>query len=105
MAKSKQQKQQEAQWRKIRGELVDAFRNGSDEKVSWDYGPWFVDKREQLWRDYQELPKAWRETAMDGWNLPDNLRGRLEQAAAEDVAGDIDAATLVVSAPSRRMRF
>lgn len=105
MAKTKQQKQLEAKWRQVRGDLVHAFRNGSDHSVAKEYGTWYIEKREQIWLDYRALPRAWRDTAMDGWNLPDNLRQRLEELAVEELAVDIDQATQPVAAPARRMRL
>ena len=105
MAKSKAQKQQEARWRELRGELLRDFQSGNDEKVRQEYGEWLIDRREQRWLDYLALPREWREHAMDGMRLPDNLRARLELAAVEQHAGDLQEATAAVEAPRRRMRL
>lgn len=108
MAKSKDQKRQEAQWRNLRGELVRAFRNGSDEKVADEFGAYYVEKRETLWRNYLAIPREWRDSAMNSlgeWAVPHNLAKRLEQEAIEQQARDLAHATDEVQVVRKRMRL
>jgi hypothetical protein len=105
VAKSKEQKQIEAGWRKIRGDLVDAYRRGEDAKVSKEYGAYFVENRKELWEKYKELPWSWRSTAMDGWNLPANLVKLLGEEEIVQGAITLDQATMAASAPNRRRRM
>lgn len=105
MAKPLAQKRQEAGWRKIRVDLLWAFREGSDEKVLSEYGPWKIERREQLWQNYLAIPLAWRRTGMDGCSVPEHLAVRLKMEAIEQHARDLDGSTAQVERRARRMRL
>ena len=81
------------------------FRKGDDAKVIDEYGAWFIGKREQLWEDYRALPWAWRETAMEGYSLPDNLIAKLEVERVEQNAIALDKHTTLTASAPRRMRL
>lgn len=105
MAKSKEQKRQEADWRKIRGKMVEMFRAGSDERVLSEYGPWFVEQREQIWAQYLSLPLQWRKISMEGWVIPQTLIDRLDMEAIEQQARELEQATPQLSATRPRRRI
>lgn len=105
MAKSKERKQIEAGWRKIRGHLVLAYRRGEDAKVSFQYGAHYLKERQALWETYKELPWTWRKTAMEGYSLPDNLVRLLGEERIVQEAIALDQATAAATAPNRRRRM
>ena len=89
----------------MRGDLVLAFRKGDDAKVRAEYGAWFIGKREKIWEDYRALPWAWRETAMEGYSLPDNLIAKLEVERVEQNALSLNNNTGPATSSPRRMRI
>lgn len=103
MAKSKEQKRIEAHWRKIRLDLVQAYRGyelGLPEHP--DDREWVIAKQEKAWVAWLELPLDWRLTAMNDWSIPTALRQRLD---TEQVARAIEQSTPQASASVRRRRL
>lgn len=95
MAKPRDQKRQEAAYRKIRGEMIRLFLNNQESELrdrikgarSDDYvrqdAELLLVKREEALRSFLALPAEWRETALDGQHLGTDLPGRLAEAHAQ----------------------
>lgn len=102
MAKTKAQKQEEARWRLVRGDLVHEYRNTSDEDLRT--GPFGIfhpgclerekegiqariDKRARLFDEFMGTPVEWRRTALVGWSVPEGLKVKIQQAHLNEVMG------------------
>lgn len=105
MPKTKEQKQIEAAWRKVRGDLITHFGRGTDEKVLRDWGEYGIEQREAAWAAYLALPRHWRDIALDGVAVPGNLAARLRLEAVEQEARDIQKSTAPATAAMRRVRI
>ena len=92
MAKTKEQKQLEAKFRNVRGDLVSAIRNNDDTKERIDDGSIFFNKEfytkeveeiVSLYKEYQKFPKELTATGFVGWVGVDNWLNRLRKNFGE----------------------
>lgn len=92
MAKTKEQKQLEAKFRNVRGNLVAAIRNNDDTKERIDDGSIFFNKEfytkevegiVSLYKEYQKFPAELKSNGFVGWVGVDSWINRLRKNFGE----------------------
>ena len=104
MPKSKQQKRDEAKWRRVVGELVENYRRNTDahlraqiascnspaERQAKEWYEGQLSQREELWESLCSAPWSWRQNALKGWSIPKNLADRWAVHLAEERASRLE---------------